>query len=242
MISFKNKIAVITGGTRGIGKAIANLICKAGGDVIVTGRNPVVKEFAKKTRMEYIPLDFLNQRSIDDFLSGIIGLKSIDILINNAGINIIEPIDQLNYDNWDKILKVNLTGPMLLTKAVSNIMKRSLSGRILNISSIFGIVSKEQRGSYSASKSGLIGLTRAMALDLAKHGILVNALCPGFTLTEMTQSILSKKEIISLARQIPLGRFASPIDVAQTAVYLCSDLNTYITGQTLVVDGGFTIK
>jgi 3-oxoacyl-[acyl-carrier protein] reductase len=110
----------------------------------------------------------------------------------------------------------------------------------VNVSSIFGLVSRSKRDSYSASKAGLIGLTRAAALDLAPYGILVNALCPGFTLTDLTRSILSKDEMKRLSSEIPLGRFAREEEIAASAVFLCSDLNTYITGQAIAVDGGFT--
>ena len=166
--------------------------------------------------------------------------KKIDILINNAGINIIESIDELNEENWQKILDVNLTGPMILTREISKKMKKNnKGGKILNISSIFGCVSKAKRNSYSSSKFGLIGLTRSSSLDLASHNILVNAVCPGFTSTEMMISILSKEEIKKLLKQIPMGRFAEAEEIAKVAVFLCSDLNSYITGQTLVVDGGF---
>ena len=164
-------------------------------------------------------------------------------MINNAGINIIESIDEVKYENWEKILAVNLTGPMHLTKAVAKTMKKNKhGGKILNISSIFGVVSKAKRNSYSASKSGLMGLTRASSLDLAPYNILVNTLCPGFTSTELTKSILSSKEMKDLSLQVPLGRFADASEIAKIAVFLCSDLNTYLTGQTIVVDGGVTTQ
>jgi 3-oxoacyl-[acyl-carrier protein] reductase len=111
----------------------------------------------------------------------------------------------------------------------------------LNISSIFGIVSKEKRDSYSASKTGLIGLTRAASIDLAPSSILVNALCPGFTKTDLTSSILSESDMKKLLQDVPMGRFAEPEEIAKAAVFLCSDMNTYMTGQTLIIDGGFTI-
>jgi 3-oxoacyl-[acyl-carrier protein] reductase len=115
-------------------------------------------------------------------------------------------------------------------------------GKILNISSIFGVVSKEKRNAYSASKTGLIGLTRSSALDLAQYNILVNALCPGFTMTELTKSVLSKADMDKLRADVPLQRFAEVDEIARAGLFLCSDQNTYITGQTLVVDGGFTIR
>lgn len=243
IMNFKGKTAIVTGGSRGIGKAICELLLNLGCNVITTGTKINKKErIGVSERLEYLQLDFLDSKSIDSFINNIKDYKNIDVLINNAGINIMESIDNLDKGNWDKVLQVNLTGPMVLTKTVSSIMKKNRGGRILNISSIWGVVSKEKRNSYSASKTGLIGLTRSEALDLAPYNILVNALCPGFTMTELTKSSLSQSEIASLSNQVPLRRFANVEEIARAAVFLCSDLNTYITGQTIIADGGFTIR
>ncbi len=241
-IDFNGKTALVTGGTRGIGKSIVILLIDAGCDVIYTGTQKKPDESIDKA--SYKQLDLSDKKSIYQFIKNVLDdTKKIDVLINNAGINIIEPIDELKEENWQKILDVNLTGPMLLTREASKKMKKNnKGGKILNISSIFGCVSKAKRNSYSASKTALIGLTRASALDLAPYNILVNALCPGFTSTELTQSILSKEEIRKISKQIPLGRFAKAEEIAKTAIFLCSDLNSYITGQTLIVDGGFVSK
>lgn len=238
-MEFKNKVAIVTGGTRGIGKAICNYLLAKGCNVIATGTKQ------KKTRnknLMYKKLNFLEKNDLNNFLQYTKSLKKIDILINNAGINFIEPIDAIKEKNWDEIIKVNLKGPMLLSKSISQIMKKNRRGKIVNISSIWGIISKEKRDAYSASKTGLIGLTRAMALDLAPYNILVNALCPGFTMTQLTESTLSKEEIKTLSQDIPLKRFASVDEIAKIVAFLCSDLNTYITGQSITIDGGFTIK
>ena len=213
-----------------------------GCSVIATGTTVGKTEVETKDRMRFLQLDLLDAQSVGAFVSEIGKLDRIDVLVNNAGINIIEPIDSLNKDSWDKILQVNLTGPMLLAKEVACVMRKKGKGKILNVSSIWGVISKEKRDAYSASKTGLIGLTRAMALDLAPHNILVNALCPGFTMTELTRSTMSDKEIDAVSRQIPLGRLADVDEIAGIAVFLCSDLNTYLTGQAIVVDGGFTIR
>ncbi|MFH1378783.1 MAG: SDR family oxidoreductase [bacterium] len=238
-MNFKGKTAVVTGGTRGIGKAIVLRLRRYGCNVIATGTKRNLKKSQRINGVRYEKLDFLVPESIASFIAVIQKLKNIDILINNAGINIIESIDSLQKENWDKVLQVNLTGPMNISKEIVPLMKRG--GKILNVSSIWGIMAKEKRHSYAAAKTGLIGLTKTMALDLAARGVLVNALCPGFTITELTRESLSKKEIISLARQIPLKRFAHVDEIAEFAVFLCSDLNTYITGQALVIDGGFSI-
>jgi len=238
-IDFTGKTALVTGGTRGIGKSIVTMLIDAGCNVIYTGTQKKPEITIENT--SYKQLDLSNKKSIDQFIKNVLNTtKKIDVLVNNAGINIIESIDELNEENWQKVLDVNLTGPMILTKEVSKKMKKNNEGgKILNISSIFGCVSKAKRNSYSASKFGLIGLTRSSSLDLAQYNILVNAICPGFTSTEMTMSILSKEEIKKLSKQIPIGRFAEVEEIARVAVFLCSDLNSYITGQTLVVDGGF---
>lgn len=241
-IDFSGKTAILTGGTRGIGRSIVLLLLESGCHVIYTGTKKQHVSPIKKGQFEC--LDLCNEKSIERFIKEVINkTPNIDILINNAGINIIEPIDEIQDEHWEKVLKVNLTGSMRLMRGVAKVMKKnSRGGRILNISSIFGVVSKSKRNSYSASKSGIIGLTRASALDLAPYKILVNALCPGFTLTELTASILSRKEIKTLTADIPVGRFADVSEIAKVAVFLCSDLNTYITGQTIVVDGGVTAR
>ena len=241
-IDFNGKTALVTGGTRGIGKSIVNLLIDSSCNVIYTGTQE--KPVNPIKNATYKQLDLSNNKSIKQFIKNIIETtKKIDILINNAGVNIIESIDELKEDNWQKVLDINLTGPMILIKEVSKKMKKNNNGgKILNISSIFGCISKEKRSSYSASKFGLIGLTRASALDLAPYNILVNALCPGFTSTELTMSILSNEEIKKISKQIPLKRFAKVEEIANIAIFLCSDLNSYITGQTLIVDGGFISK
>lgn len=243
MTDFSGKTALVTGGTRGIGRAVAELLFLSGCRVIYTGTRPQDSLKSSTTGKIYWQLDLNDPEGVDSFLKRMRKLESLDILVNNAGINIIEPIDRVEIENWDKIIRVNLTGAMLLIREAAGLMRKNKTrGRILNISSIFGIVSKSGRASYSASKAGLLGLTRAAALDLAKDGILVNALCPGFTLTDLTRSILSAKEIETLSREIPAGRFAKEEEIAQAAVFFCSEMNTYITGQAVVVDGGAAIR
>jgi len=161
-------------------------------------------------------------------------------LINNAGVNKIESISHLSSKDWDWINTVNLKGPFLLTKAVTKTMKKKNSGKIINIASIFGVVSKEKRAAYSSTKWGLIGFTKAVALDMACFNIQVNALSPGFVDTELTQKILGKDGIESLIERIPLGRLAKPEEIANVVLFLCSENNSYITGQNIIVDGGFT--
>lgn len=239
---FSGKTAIVTGGTRGIGREMVRQLASRGCRVIYTGTKKPAGPAPKNTSFQI--LDLADETSISRFLQDIITpLPSLDILINNAGINTLEPVDAVTDEIWEKILAVNLSGPMRMTRAAAKKMKEAKKGgKILNISSIFGVVSKERRDSYSASKTGLVGLTRASALDLASDNILVNAICPGFTMTELTQSVLSKKDMDALRAEVPLRRFAEVDEIASAALFLCSDQNTYITGQTLVVDGGFTIR
>lgn len=241
-INLSGKTAIVTGGTRGIGRSIVLHLLESGCDVIYTGTKKQIK--SPVAGAMYEQLDLFDEKSIERFFEDVVRrTPKIDILINNAGINIIEPIDEIKDDNWEKVLTVNLTGTMRLMRAVAKVMKKNnTGGKILNISSIFGVVSKSKRNVYSASKAGVIGLTRASALDLAPYNILVNALCPGFTSTDLTSSVLSEKEMKELSSKVPLGRFADVSEVAKIAVMLCSDLNTYITGQTVVVDGGVTAQ
>ena len=241
MMNFSGKRALITGGTRGIGKSIMENLFALNCEVIYTGRGS--KSEISEEKKLFKQLDLTDNASLNQFIAFLKDIPQIDILINNAGINIIESIDEINIEHWEKVLSINLSGAMLMMREVARIMKRNKKGgKILNVSSIFGVVSKAKRNAYSASKAGLIGLTKAAALDLASHNILVNALCPGFTMTDLTKSILSEAEIKQLCSEIPLGRFASEEEIAKTAVFLCSDLNTYMTGQTVVVDGGYTIR
>jgi 3-oxoacyl-[acyl-carrier protein] reductase len=239
---FSGKTAIVTGGTRGIGKCIVEQLAARGCSVIYTGTKKGADAMPGTTRFE--PLDLADEESIARFVREVVEPHpGIDILVNNAGINKIEPVDEITDEDWEKILTVNLTGAMRMTRAIArNMKKHGNGGRILNFSSIFGIVSKSRRNAYSASKTGLIGLTRASALDLAPDNILVNAICPGFTLTELTKTILTKEDMAELQKEVPLGRFAEVEEIARSAVFLCSGENTYITGQTLVVDGGFTIR
>lgn len=225
-MNFLGKTALITGGSRGIGKAIADKLRSLGANVIATSTKDV---------------DFTDKESTDKFIEYLDDLK-IDVLINNAGICINNYIDEIPYEEFDKVLKVNLYAPFLVTQAVCKNMKTRKYGRIVNISSIKGTGTSERRSSYTTSKSGLNGLTRTVAMDLAPYGVLVNTISPGFTNTELTDRMLTKEDKDKLIERIPLNRFAEVEDIANTVAFFASSMNTFVTGQDIIVDGGYTVN
>ena len=243
-IDFSNKTVIVTGSTRGIGAAIVELFQQCNAQVIGTGTNNKelkrLNQESKERKTNYIHLDFTSNESVQGFLGFIDKQDKIDVLINNAGVNKIDSIQNVTEDDWDWINNVNLRGPFQLTKAVSGLMKKQGQGKIVNIASIFGVVSKSKRAAYSTTKWGLIGFTKAVALDLAPYNILVNAVSPGFVDTQLTRNILGEKGIKEITETIPQKRLATVEEIAKTVVYLASDHNTYIAGQNIIVDGGFT--
>lgn len=166
--------------------------------------------------------------------------ETLGVLVNSAGINKIGEIERYDVKDLQRIHQVNVVAPFILIKSVISGMKKRNYGRILNISSIFGEVSRAGRSAYSTSKFGLFGMTRAVALESAKHNVLVNCLAPGFIDTDMTRNILGKAGISQLGRQIPMGRMGKPSEIAKVAAFLVSEQNSYMTGQLIVADGGYT--
>lgn len=217
----KHKV-LLTGGSRGIGKAILE---------------EIEQEFhlIAPTRDE---LDLSSCKSIDSFFKTC--KHRFDILINNAGINIIKPLEDIEDSDIEKINTINLIAPLKLIQYVSENMKKNKFGKIVNISSIWGVCSKEKRTLYSGTKFGIIGQTKALSKELGKHNILINAVCPGFTATDLTMQSLNDQELQQIQEQIPLNRLASPKEIAKVVKFLISNENSYITGQSIVVDGGFT--
>ena len=241
---FKNQTIIITGATRGIGQQIAKDLNELNGNLILTGtdKNQIEKlnELNRSPRIKYKHLDFLDDDSTNKFLNYISRLEKIDVLINNAAINRLNSIQKSTIKDWDDMIGVNLTGAFKIIRSISPIMIKNKYGRILNVSSIFGYISKEKRVIYSATKSGLNGITKGISNDLSKHDILCNSISPGFVKTELTFKNLTKNEIVALESQIPIGRLAEPSDISKTSIYLVSNLNKYITGQNIIVDGGYT--
>ena len=241
---FSNKTVIVTGGTRGIGAAIVELFQECNAEIIATGTDikdlERLNEESSDKRTKYIHLDFTSNESVQSFYGFLSKQDRIDGLINNAGVNKIDSIDKVSEEDWEWINNVNLRGPFLLTRAIVDRMKKQGYGRIINIASVFGVVSKAKRAAYSTTKWGLVGFTKAVSLDLAPHNILVNAVSPGFVNTELTRKILGDKGIKDITRSIPQQRLAEVEEIAKTVVFLASDHNTYINGQNIIVDGGFT--
>lgn len=242
-IGFKGQTVLITGATRGMGKSMANDFAKLGAELILTGtKEKQIIQLNKsviKNKIKYYCVDFTSNKSVGSFIKKLNRYDKIDVCINNAGINRINYLGVTQLQDWDDIIDVNLKAPFRIMREVSKIMKRNNYGRIVNISSIFGVISKEKRSIYSTSKFGINGLTMAVANELAQYNILVNAVSPGFVMTDLTKSILSEEEMKKLAAQIPIRRFALPEEISRVVLFIASSLNTYINGQNLVVDGGF---
>jgi 3-oxoacyl-[acyl-carrier protein] reductase len=238
------RIVLVTGATRGIGAAMADVFSDHDVDLILTGTKPEeIAELnkANESGRRYVVLDLADRKSLKSFLSFIARLERLDVCINNAGINIIKPVDEVSETELDRLTDIDYRAPYLISQAAARVMKRGgCGGWILNVASIWGVITKPGRSLYSAAKAGLVGMTRALATDLAPDRILVNSISPGFTLTDLTRQSLSDEEIHALSSQIPLGRMAEPEEIARVAAFLCSPQNTYITGQNIVVDGGFT--
>lgn len=246
-LDFAGKVVLITGATRGIGAAVAADLEAAGAELILTGTDPDrIAELnrgseAAARAVRYLQADFTDESSLNGFLEELGNIPRIDVCINNAGINKIDPICDLTSADYDRITRVNLRAPVLICGTVCAKMRTNGYGRIVNIASIWSAATKSGRSLYSMTKTGLVGLTRTIAVDMAPYNVLANAVSPGFTKTELTESTLSPADAQALAAQIPLNRFAEPSEMSKVIMFLASDLNTYLTGQNIIVDGGFTV-
>ncbi len=241
--SLLGKIALVTGGTQGIGLSIVREFLVAGADVITTGLEKELPESLAgfdSGRLTYVHADFNDEETFQAFLESLRKLTCLDICVNNAGTNRNNPIDCVEEEDVDFLLRCNLRAPLLISREVGRVMKRQGSGRIVNIASIWSVISKAGRVSYSSTKFGVVGLTKAVSADLAPHNVLVNSVSPGFTMTELTRATLSENEIDELQGEVPLGRFADPCEIARLVLFLSSGMNTYISAQNIIIDGGFT--
>lgn len=230
----KDKKVVITGGTRGIGHAIAMRLKNEGAEVLITG----TKLNKLSSNFQWQQVDFSIPEQLEDF-SRFLKQFSPDILINNAGINKINNFSDIELADFNRIQEVNIFSPFQLCQAVIPGMRSKGWGRIINIASIWSKISKAGRASYSASKFALDGMTAALAAEVAKEGILVNCVSPGFIETELTKSTLGVEGMREMIKQVPIGRLGQPEEIAAFVSWLVSSENTYISGQNMVIDGGF---
>jgi 3-oxoacyl-[acyl-carrier protein] reductase len=219
------RTALITGASRGIGLAITARMRSAGINVLTPTRQQ---------------LDLSSNESIDQFLRT--SEEPIDILVNNAGINLIANSSEVSDKNIEDTIQINLIGPIRLIRGIIPSMIQNNYGRIVNISSIWSMVSKRGRLTYSASKAGLNSITKTLAVELASCNILVNAVAPGYINTELTKMNNTADQIEEIKKLIPLGRLAEPEEIAEVVYFLCSAANTYITGQVITADGGFSCQ
>lgn len=222
----ERRTALVTGGARGIGAAIAAELERRGFTILAP------------TRQE---MDLEDAASVESYLAARRD-TGVDVLVNNAGINRLRALDELDGETWGAMVQTNLSAPLRLTQAFAAGMQERGWGRILNVSSIFGIVTKERRAAYSMTKSALNALTRSAAVELGPRGVLVNALCPGYVDTALTRQNNSPADIEAIEASIPLRRMAQAEELARVAGFLCSEENSYLTGQMVVVDGGFLCK
>lgn len=247
-MSLKDKIALVTGGTRGIGREIALTLAKEGANVAITYTNneekalAVVEEIkANGVNAIAVKANVVNKDQVLNMVKEVEEqLGTIDILVNNAGITKDNLLIRMSEEDWDSVLDVNLKGVFLCSKTVARAMMKKRYGKIINISSVVGVSGNAGQGNYSASKAGVIGFTKSMARELASRGIRVNAIAPGFIQTDMTD-VLKEEIKEEMVKSIPLSSFGQPKDIANLVVFLASEKSDYITGEVIKVDGGMAI-
>lgn len=250
LFDLTGRVALVTGGSKGLGKAMARGYAEMGANIVISSRHEdELKSAAAEigaglpVKVLYRVSDMTNRQdvqSLADFCLKELG--RVDVLVNNAGSNLPQVIDEIRDEDWDRIVELNLTSCMAMTRALVPQMKARKWGRIIHISSIMGLASKSGRNVYSATKSALLGLARASALDLGPYNITVNCLCPGPFLTDLPGTILSAEEKKQFADRTALGRWGDPKELIGPALLLGTEAGSYITGAHLVVDGGTLTK
>jgi NAD(P)-dependent dehydrogenase (short-subunit alcohol dehydrogenase family) len=250
LFDLSGRVALVTGGSKGLGKAMARGFAAAGADVVIASRHEdelraASAEIREGTdaRAAYVVADLGRRddarRLADEALAA---FGRVDILVNNAGSNTPQPIDEIRDEDWDRLVELNLNSCMALTRALAGPMKQRRWGRILHVSSIMGLTSAPGRSAYSATKSALIGLTRAGANDLGPFGVTVNCLAPGPFLTDLPARFFTEEQRAAFAERTALGRWGQPEELVGPALFLASEAGSYVTGATLVVDGGTLAK
>jgi len=243
MISLTGKTALVTGSTRGIGRAIAEGLVAYGARVAVVGRDLATAEKVAEEIGEArgFACDVSDPASVTMLVQSVEdAFGQLDILVNNAGITKDNLMARMKDEDWDAVMATNLRSAFVATRAAQRGMMKRRWGRIINITSVVGLVGNKGQANYAASKAGLIGLTKSAAKELSSRNILVNAVAPGYIQTDMTAQ-LNEEARTALSSQIPLGRLGEPKDIAGAVAFLASDLAAYITGQVLVVDGGMVM-
>ena len=246
----KRKVALITGGSRGIGKEIAKKFAKEGYNLVInyvsdnTPLDTLKEEFEnvnKDIKILFIKTDVTNFNSCENMVNKAIEeFERIDVLVNNAGITKDTLLMRMKEEDFDKVIDINLKGTFNMTKIVTPYMMKQRNGKIVNISSVVGVIGNAGQSNYAASKAGIIGFTKSIARELASRNILANCVAPGFIKTDMTD-VLSETVKENIHSQIPLKKMGEAIEVAKAVYFLASEENTYITGQVLNVDGGMVM-
>lgn len=249
LLDYSGKVALVTGATRGIGKAIADTLWASGAEVYLTGTkqeeidslNADVKAQGIE-RKHYLCVDLSSEYSLNKFLQELEKIPQIDICVNNAGINIVREFIEVPFEEFIKVQQINVFGPRRILNVVVPKMKAMKYGRIVNIASIWSVINRPGRSSYGISKNAIHGLTKALSIELAADNIMVNSVSPGFTMTELTVRTNTPEQLVELGNKVAARRLADPQEQANVVAFLCSEQNSYMTGQNLIVDGGYTLE
>ena len=250
LFDLNGKVALVTGGSKGIGMAMARGLAEAGADIVINSRSREEMDEAMTRILDgtgrqghCVVADLFNRGDTIKLAAEALQVMGrVDIIVNNAGTNIVNPVDKIVDEDWDRLLELNLTAPMILVRELASQMKVREWGRVVNISSIFGLCTKEERGAYSATKSGLIGITRTMAQELAPWNITANAIAPGPISTPLTDRMVQGEVRAYFDSMMPLGRWGKPEDLVGPVLLLASNAGSFITGTTLTVDGGWMTR